>query len=33
MSENKAKLNDNLKEKITPKNFKKNPINGAYVLP
>ncbi len=29
MSENKAKLNDNLKEKITPKNFKKNPINGT----
>ncbi len=29
MSENKAKLNDSLKEKITPKNFKKNPINGT----
>ena len=29
MSENKAKLNDNLKEKVAPKNFKKNPINGT----
>ena len=29
MSENKAKLNDSLKEKVTPKNFKKNPINGT----
>ena len=29
MSENKAKLNDRLKEKVTPKNFKKNPINGT----
>ena len=29
MSENKAKLNDNLKAKTTPKNFKKNPINGT----
>jgi len=29
MSENKAKLNDSLKVKGTPKNFKKNPINGT----
>ena len=29
MSENKAKLNDSLKIKGTPKNFKKNPINGT----
>ena len=29
MSENKAKLNDSLKEKVAPKNFKKNPINGT----
>jgi len=29
MSENKAKLNDSLKEKVAPKNFKKNPIKGT----
>ena len=29
MSENKAKLNDSLKEKAAPKNFKKNPIKGT----
>ena len=29
MSENKAKLNDSLKEKVSPKNFKKNPIKGT----
>ena len=29
MSENKAKISDSLKEKATPKNFKKNPIKGT----
>ncbi len=29
MSENKAKLNDSLKKKVSPKNFKKNPIKGT----
>ena len=29
MSENKAKLNDSLKEKVSPKNYKKNPIKGT----
>ena len=29
MSENKAKLNDSLKKKVAPKNFKKNPIKGT----
>jgi len=29
MSENKAKIRDSLKEKVAPKNFKKNPIKGA----
>ena len=29
MSENKAKLNDSLKRKVAPKNFKKNPIKGT----
>ena len=29
MSENKAKLNESLKEKVAPKNFKKNPIKGT----
>ena len=33
MSENKAKLNESLKEKVAPKNFKKNPIKGTkYTL-
>tara|TARA_Y100001970_G_scaffold97234_1_gene122445 strand:- start:933 stop:1757 length:825 start_codon:yes stop_codon:yes gene_type:complete len=29
MSENKAKLSDSLREKATPKNFKKTPIKGT----
>ncbi len=29
MSENKAKLSDNLKKNVAPKNFKKNPIKGT----
>ncbi len=29
MSDNKAKISDSLKEKATPKNFKKNPIKGT----
>jgi len=29
MSKNKAKIGDDLKEKISPKNFTKNPINGT----
>tara|TARA_Y100001970_G_C14111551_1_gene791156 strand:- start:451 stop:1275 length:825 start_codon:yes stop_codon:yes gene_type:complete len=29
MSENKAKISDSLREKATPKNFKKNPIKGT----
>ena len=29
MSDNKAKIRDSLKEKIAPKNFKKNPIKGT----
>jgi len=29
MSENKAKMSDSLKKKLTPKNFKKNPIKGT----
>ena len=29
MSENKAKLNDSFKNKVAPKNFKKNPIKGT----
>tara|TARA_B100000029_G_scaffold207423_1_gene205198 strand:+ start:205 stop:1026 length:822 start_codon:yes stop_codon:yes gene_type:complete len=29
MSENKAKISDSLKEKTSPKNFKKNPIKGT----
>ena len=29
MSKNKAKTGDDLKEKISPKNFTKNPINGT----
>ena len=29
MSNNDAKISQSLKEKITPKNFKKNPIKGT----
>ena len=29
MSDNKAKISDSLKEKGSPKNFKKNPIRGT----
>ena len=29
MSENKAKMSNTLKEKVAPKNFKKNPIKGT----
>ena len=29
MSDNKAKISESLKEKTTPKNFKKNPIKGT----
>ena len=29
MSENKAKISESLKNKTSPKNFKKNPIKGT----
>ena len=29
MSKNKAKIGDDLKEKVSPKNFTKNPIKGT----